>query len=100
MKSARYLTVELLEKTFKYKSFSHIVVNSHMMIREKIDLQDWKFCYALYYGVVERKITLDYIIGGLSSRPVEKLVHLSDNVYGQRSRQCSRKRKCKACKGI
>ena len=73
MKSARYLTVELLEKTFKYKSFSHIVVNSHMMIREKIDLQDWKFCYALYYGVVERKITLDYIIGGLSSRPVEKL---------------------------
>ena len=73
MKSARYLTVELLEKTFKYKSFSHIVVNSHMMVKEKINLQDWKFCYALYYGVVERKITLDYIISGLSSRPVEKL---------------------------
>ena len=27
----------------------------------------------LYYGVIERRLTLDHIIGGLSSRPIEKL---------------------------
>lgn len=72
MKSARHITIELLEKTFIYKSYSHIVL-SHTMTVEKLDYQDWKFCSALYCGVVERKITLDHIISGLSSRPLEKL---------------------------
>lgn len=38
-----------------------------------LDERDKKLCSAIYYGVIERKITLDYIIDSLSSRPLNKL---------------------------
>jgi len=73
MKSARHLAVELIEKTFNDNGYSNIIMTNLIRIKQLIPLQECNFCSALYYGVVERKITLDYIISGLSSRPLDKL---------------------------
>ncbi|MBR1591446.1 MAG: 16S rRNA (cytosine(967)-C(5))-methyltransferase RsmB [Ruminococcus sp.] len=74
MKSGRYFAAELLDRTFRHNSYSNIMLGSAAeKIEPEIGAKEWKFCCALYHGVIERKITLDYIIGGLSSRPIEKL---------------------------
>ncbi len=63
------LCVNALEKTFAKGGYSNIVL-SVFINRENCDK---KFFTALYYGVIERKITLDHIISQYSSKPVEKL---------------------------
>ena len=81
MKSGRYFAVELLDRTFRRNSYSNIMLGSAAeKIEPKIGIKEWKFCCALYYGVIERKITLDHIIGGLSSRPLEKLDSIILNI--------------------
>lgn len=72
MKKPRYLAVELLNKTFRSGSYSNIQL-SHGLDSSDMSDRDKKLCSAIYYGVIERKITLDYIIEGLSSRPLNKL---------------------------
>lgn len=61
MSSARFTAVKLLDRTFNKSGFSNIVLDSALKGTE-LSVQDKKFCTALYYGVLERKITLDYII--------------------------------------
>ena len=72
MNDPRYLAVKLLSKTFRSGSYSNIQLSAGL---DSSDLDDRgkKLCAALYYGVIERRITLDHIISGLSSRPVNKL---------------------------
>lgn len=79
MNRARYIAVKLLEKTFGSSSYSNIQLNSGL---ENSDLgqQDKKLCSAIYYGVIERKITLDYIISAASSRPIEKIDSIILNI--------------------
>ncbi len=72
MTSPRYLAVELLNKTFKAGGYSNIQLNSALSSSD-MDERDKKLCTAIYYGVIERKITLDCVVSGLSSRPIEKL---------------------------
>lgn len=72
MSDARYLAVKLLCKTFSGGSFSNIQLNSGLK-NSDLDDRDRKLCSAIYYGVIERKIYLDYIIDKFSSRPVAKL---------------------------
>lgn len=72
MKSARYLAVELLNKTFVKGSFSNIQLN-HGLSRENLSDRDKKLCTLIYYGVIERKITLDHIIGGFYQKGIDKL---------------------------
>ena len=72
MKNPRYLAVELLNKTFRNGSYSNIQL-SHGLDRSDMPVRDKKLCSVIYYGVIERKITLDHIIGGLCSRPLKKL---------------------------
>lgn len=72
MTNPRYLAVSLLNKTFRSGSYSNIQL-SHGLDSSELSERDKKLCSALYYGVIERKITLDHIIGGLSSRPLNKL---------------------------
>ncbi len=72
MTNPRYLAVSLLNKTFRSGSYSNIQLNHGLSTSELSD-RDKKLCSAIYYGVIERKITLDHIIAGLSSRPLEKL---------------------------
>lgn len=72
MADPRYTAVQLLDKTFVKSGFSNLQLDAAL---KKTDMspQDKRFCTALYYGVIERKLTLDYIISGLSSRPLNKL---------------------------
>ena len=72
MNNARYLAVELLNKTFRSNSYSNIQLN-HGLSSSDLSDRDKKLCSVIYYGVIERRITLDHIIGGLSSRPIEKI---------------------------
>lgn len=72
MSNPRYLAIRLLCKTFSDGSFSNIQLNSGLKNSE-LDDRDKKLCSAIYYGVIERKIYLDYIIDKFSSRPVNKL---------------------------
>lgn len=72
MSDARYLAVKLLCKTFSGGSFSNIQLNSGLK-NSDLDDRDRKLCSAIYYGVIERKIYLDYIIDKFSSRPIAKL---------------------------
>lgn len=72
MTDPRYLAVNLLDKTFRNGSYSNIRL-AHGLGSSELNDRDKRLCSALYYGVIERRITLDHIIGGLSTRPVEKL---------------------------
>lgn len=72
MMNPRYVTAKLLDKTFCSGSYSNIQLNSGL---EKADLDEKgrKLCTALYYGVIQRKITLDYILAQYCSRPLSKM---------------------------
>lgn len=70
--NARMLAVKLLGKTFAKNGYSNILLDktlneSDMSSREKA------FCTALYYGVLERKITLDFIISKYSKQKITKI---------------------------
>ena len=72
MNEPRYLAVKLLNKTFSSGSYSNIQLSAGL---DSSDLDDRgkKLCSALYYGVIQRRLTLDYVIGRLSTRPLNKL---------------------------
>lgn len=72
MTDSRYLAVKLLVKTFKNGSYSNLQLNGGLGGSD-LEERDKKLCSAIYYGVIERKITLDHIIKSFSSRPLNKL---------------------------
>ncbi|MCR4796763.1 MAG: 16S rRNA (cytosine(967)-C(5))-methyltransferase RsmB [Ruminococcus sp.] len=79
MTDPRYLAVKLLDKTFSGGSYSNLQLDSGLKASD-LDDRGKKLCSAIYYGVIERKLTLDHIIGGLSSRPVAKLDSIILNI--------------------
>lgn len=79
MANPRHLAVKLLCKTFSGGSFSNIQLNSGLK-NSDLDERDKKLCSAIYYGVIERKIYLDYVTGQFSSRPPEKLDDIVLNI--------------------
>ncbi len=79
MTNPRYLAVRLLCKTFSGGSFSNIQLNSGLK-NSDLDERGKKLCSAIYYGVIERKIYLDYVISRFSSRPPEKLDDIILNI--------------------
>ncbi|MDE6034688.1 MAG: 16S rRNA (cytosine(967)-C(5))-methyltransferase RsmB [Ruminococcus sp.] len=72
MSDARYTAVKLLCKTFSGGSYSNIQLNSGLK-KSGLAERDRKLCSLIYYGVIERKIYLDYVIEKFSSRPLKKL---------------------------
>lgn len=70
--SGRKLAVALLEQTDKNGGYSNILLDSALE-RSDLDARDKRLCAALYYGTLERKLILDYIIGKYSKKPVNKL---------------------------
>lgn len=71
MKSARLIAFETLNKIFFDKAYSNIALDNTVK-----DIDDNKsFVYALVYGVVERRITLDYFIEKyLTHKPKPKIL--------------------------
>ncbi len=72
MMNPRYVAAKLLDKTFCSGSYSNIQLNSGLE-RADLDEKDRRLCTAIYYGVIQRKITLDYILAQYCSRPLRKM---------------------------
>lgn len=72
LKNARALAADLLQKVIDAKQFSNIVLDKALEVCELSDL-DKRLVSALFYGVIERKLTLDYRISQLSNRPLEQI---------------------------
>ena len=84
MADARTEAVKLLGKTFSKGGYSNILLDKTLE-KSAIDEADKKLCAALYYGVLERKITLDYIISCYckqGSTEYTSYRYLSDKIYG------------------
>ena len=68
----RLLAIKMLNKTFTKNGYSNIVVDNALS-SSNLTSQQKKLCSILYYGVLERKITLDYIVCRYSKMPLDKL---------------------------
>ena len=68
----RMLALELLLKAEKSKQYSNIALDHALEESDLCDV-DKKLASILFYGVTERKITLDHRISELSSRRVDEL---------------------------
>jgi len=72
MKTARQTAFEILNKIQRDSSYSNLALDS-VLDTVQIDETDKRFVSALVYGVVERKITLDYQLSLYLSQPLKKL---------------------------
>lgn len=76
MVNSRKFVVRLLTKLDENASYSNIILDNALK-KSELTSQDKKFASALFYGVLERQITLDEIIKSLSKNPKNKI---SNNV--------------------
>lgn len=79
MANARKVAVLALQKIFVDGAYSNIAVNSYL---KETDLTpaDKALATALIYGVLDRKITLDYVISSFIKTPIKKLSPFTLNV--------------------
>lgn len=70
--TARSLAFELLQKADKSNQYSNIALD-HALESSDLSNADKRLASILFYGVIERKITLDYRISQLSSRAINEL---------------------------
>ena len=75
----RKLALDLLDKNEKSGQYSNIAVDNAIS-REGLDGKDSRLLSALVYGVIERRITLDFIIDSLSSLPPSKIERTTRNI--------------------
>ena len=73
MQTPREITLKLLVSTERNQSYSNIALDKTLSKYTLLKDVDRRFITALYYGVIERKITLDAVISAHSSRPLDKL---------------------------
>ncbi len=66
----RYIAFKILNKIERDKAYSNIAVDTVLKENEVVSAP---FVCSLVYGVIERKITLDYILEKFLSQPLKKL---------------------------
>jgi len=76
----RKIVLELLIRIIEKKEPCHIVLGQALEQQRDLPEKDRAFIKLLVYGVLERKIMIDKIIGELSSRPVNKLKPIVRNI--------------------
>lgn len=69
--SSRFVVMKLLEKMDK-QAYSNIALDAALK-DSGLSERDKGFASRLFYGVLERKLTLEHIISGYSSKPLNKL---------------------------
>ena len=72
MPNPRKTALNALIRVNQDAGYSNIVIDAALRDSE-LDLRDKNFASALFYGVLERKLTLDYIISKYSKTAVSKL---------------------------
>ena len=70
--TARELALDLLLKSEKTKQYSNIALDNALK-KSDLSTADKSLASALFYGVIERRITLDYQIKSLSSRDLKDI---------------------------
>lgn len=70
--SARKTAVTLLIQREKTQGYSNLMLDNALS-KSELDIRDKRLCAALCYGVLERQLTLDYIIRKYSTKSPEKL---------------------------
>ena len=68
----RKLAFDLLVRSEKSKQYSNIALDNALSACDMGDA-DKRLVSSLFYGVTEKRISLDYIISRLSSRPISEL---------------------------
>lgn len=76
MANARLVAVNALFKINKEKAYSNLTLDK-LFASADLDSKDKALATALVYGVLDRKITIDYIISKLSKTPLKKLSPLT-----------------------
>ncbi|MBQ1977555.1 MAG: 16S rRNA (cytosine(967)-C(5))-methyltransferase RsmB [Ruminococcus sp.] len=72
MKSSREVAFDVLKKVLSDDAYSNLALDNAVK-ENNLSRLDSAFCTALVYGVLERLLTLDYIIRKLSSVPFRKI---------------------------
>lgn len=72
MKNPRHIAVEALLKVTEKGAYSNLTLDS-LILKYDLDSRDASFAGAVFYGVLERMVTLDACIAPHSKIPVEKL---------------------------
>lgn len=68
----RKTAVKLLCRVEEGNAYSNLLLDEHFR-RSRMEQRDKNFCTALFYGVLERKLTLDEIIKKYTARPGDRL---------------------------
>ncbi len=71
-KSSRQLAFEALMRVEKEQAYSNIMLNV-VLSENNADMRDKAFTSVLFYGVLEKKLLLDYNLSRFSERPINKL---------------------------
>lgn len=77
--SARKLAVQLLDRTEQEKSYSNLLLD-HALAQSTLEERDKRLCASLYYGVIERRITLDAVLSHYCKQPLRKLDRTVRNI--------------------
>ena len=72
MENSRLVAYKALLKIEKNSSYSNLVLDS-VLSKAQLDTRDKSFVSALFYGVIERQITIDYQLSLYLSKPLKKL---------------------------
>lgn len=72
MANARKIAVDALIRVNSDEAYSNIVLNE-ILNKENPEIKDRALATALFYGVLDTKITLDYVIKKLTGKPVSKI---------------------------
>lgn len=72
MTDSRQVAFDALMKTIRDGAFSNLALDS-ILSKSHLDTRDKSFVSNLFYGVIERKLTIDYQLGLYLSKPLKKL---------------------------
>ena len=70
--TARQAAVQALMRVNHEGGYSNLVLNETLK-KAQLSQSDAAFASKLFYGALERRLTLDHIIGSYSKKPVAKL---------------------------
>ncbi len=77
--SGRKLAVQLLDRTEREQSYSNLLLD-HAFSQSTLNQREKKLCAMLYYGVIERRITLDTVLQHYTKQPLRKLDRTVRNI--------------------
>lgn len=72
MVNARYTAVKLLVRTFRDGGYSNLLLDKELAASD-LSKEDKRLCALLYYGVIERLLTLEHVVQTYSGKPLAKL---------------------------